>query len=515
LSGEITETMAAHRRSGVIMAAWTPAALCLAVIAVATIPLYWVEVSGAVRVWYGSAAYNHGFLILPIVLYLIWERRQIMQGLAPQPLFRVLPLVVVVGLAWLVARLIGLLEAEQLLLIAMLQLVILSIVGWRAYRALAFPLLYLFSLVPTGDFLVPALQEFTARFTVFALRLSGVPVFSDGFLITIPNASFYVAEACAGLRFLIATIAFGFLFAEFAYDSIIRRVSFILVCMVAPIIANGLRAYGIILLAYLTDGELAAGVDHVVYGWLFFSIVTIGLMAGGWFFRNSHTARLVAPIEPLRQSSALKVLLASVLALCLVALPAAYAAFLERDANATTKERLAVPSAAAPWVAAAQRGEWQPVFQHADVAIKQSFQNGTDAADLYLAYYRTQNANKKLVSFENKLVEGKGWEISDRSTATIEIAGETVPVAVTRFVSSGRKRVVFSSYWVDGHFEANGIMAKFLQAKAALTGGPRDAALVAFSTIASDDWAAADARLKDLAAHLGSVETALRTVADR
>ena len=211
-------------------------------------------------------------------------------GLSPKPIPWVLPLVPAIGAVWLIARLIGLLEAQQLLLIAMLQVVFLAALGWRVYRALAFPLLYLFFLVPTGEFLVPALQDFTARFTVFCLQLSGIPVYSDGFLISIPNENFYVAEACAGLRFLIATIAFGFLFADFTYHSLWRKACFIAICLVAPVIANGFRAYGIILLAYLTDGHLAVEADHIIYGWVFFSMVTVGLMAIGWTFRESGPA---------------------------------------------------------------------------------------------------------------------------------------------------------------------------------------------------------------------------------
>src|SRR5262249_26589319 len=138
----------------------------------------------------------------------------------------------------------------------------------------------------SGDFLVPWLQDFTARFSVDALRLSGIPVYSDGFRISIPNAEFYVAEACAGLRFLIATIAFGVLFAYFMFRSWTRKILFVLLCLLTPIPANRFRAYGLLLLAYLTDGALAAGVDHIVYGWVFFSLVTLGLTALGWAMRD-------------------------------------------------------------------------------------------------------------------------------------------------------------------------------------------------------------------------------------
>src|SRR5262249_26693987 len=144
------------------------------------------EATGAVRVWYRSTAYNHGFLIIPIVAYLIWERRLLLAEAAPRPFLWVAPLFAVVGGVWPVGRFIALLEAQQLLLMATVQLALLAVLGWRVYRILAFPFLYLFFLVPTGEFLVPQLQDFTARFSIFALRITGVPVYSDGFLISIP-----------------------------------------------------------------------------------------------------------------------------------------------------------------------------------------------------------------------------------------------------------------------------------------------------------------------------------------
>jgi exosortase len=78
------------------------------------------------------------------------------------------------------------------------------------------PLLYLFFLVPSGEFLVPKLQEFTASLAIGGLQIVGVPVYSDGIFIQIPEGAFVVAEACAGLRFLVASIAYGAIFLRFS-----------------------------------------------------------------------------------------------------------------------------------------------------------------------------------------------------------------------------------------------------------------------------------------------------------
>jgi hypothetical protein len=96
-----------------ISTSWTITIAAVFLVSAASILLYWSEAAGAVRVWYDSRAYTHGFLILPIVAYLLWERRTLVSGLAPRPMPWALLMLPVIGLVWLVARLIGVLEAQQ------------------------------------------------------------------------------------------------------------------------------------------------------------------------------------------------------------------------------------------------------------------------------------------------------------------------------------------------------------------------------------------------------------------
>jgi exosortase A len=514
MSGEVAERLPSPApltgaRIGEARSNWPTALAALSLIGAVLLLLHVPEATGAVRVWYRSTAYNHGFLIIPIVAYLIWERRLLLAEAAPRPFLWVAPLFAVVGGVWLVARFIALLEAQQLLLMATVQLALLAVLGWRVYRILAFPFLYLFFLVPTGEFLVPQLQDFTARFSIFALRITGVPVYSDGFLISIPNNTFYVAEACAGLRFLIATIAFGFLFADFAFRSRWRKACFIAACCIAPIIANGLRAYGIILLAYLTDGQLAAGVDHILYGWIFFSIVTVGIMGIGWLFHEDTPSIRSVPAASGATATRTQLVIAATIVLCLLAMPHAYATYLERETAAVPSPAITLPRVVAPWVGETATGDWQPEFHGADITALRGYRAGNRAVELYLAYYARQGEDKKLVGFANRLAGAKDGEISNRSSVTLMLDGETVPAAMTEFSSRTHKRVVLSVYWVDGRFVANLLEAKLLQAKAELLGGQRAAAVIALSTERGFDADAATEVLLDFARSLRQVRQSL------
>lgn len=244
------------------------------------------EITAALRVWRGSTAYTHCFLILPIALTLAWDRRTALAAAPIEPSAAISLLALPVSAAWLIADLLGIMEGRQLALIVLVQLLFLAVLGWRMGQALAAPLLYLFFLVPFGEFLVPTLQSITTRFIGLGLSLTALPFYIDNHTIEIPEGTFFVAEACAGLRFLIASLAFGVLYALLIYRSWTRRALFIAVSIIVPIIANGFRALGIILLAHLIGSAKAATADHLIYGWVFFSVVMALLIALGLPFRE-------------------------------------------------------------------------------------------------------------------------------------------------------------------------------------------------------------------------------------
>jgi exosortase A len=250
--------------------------------------LFHGEVVAAVQTWNDSTAYNHCFLVIPIALYLFWDRRAVLPGvprqLMPVALLLGLPLAVV----WLVSERLGIMEGRQLAAISFVEVLFLAMLGKQLWGAMAGPLLYLYFLVPFGEFLTPGLQDITTFFIRHGLEILGVPAFIDGYVVEIPQGTFFVAEACAGLRFLIASTAFGCLYALLIYRSPLRRVVFILVSIVVPIIANGFRAIGIVYLGYILGSAEAAAADHLIYGWIFFSLVILLLIALGLPFREDE-----------------------------------------------------------------------------------------------------------------------------------------------------------------------------------------------------------------------------------
>lgn len=279
-----------------------PFVLTLAAACLVWAALFREEIAAAVGVWSESTAYSHCFLVLPVAAFLAWDRRDRLAGLTLRPApVPAATLAVPVLIGWFAAERLGIMELRQFGALALLLLTVLAVVGWAACRAMAAPLLYLVFLVPFGAFITPILQQITLDLTMLFLNAAGIPAVSDGFTIEVPHAVFYVAEACAGLRFLIASIAFGTLYALLIYRTPGRRATFIAASVAIPVLANGVRAFGIVTLGYLLSSAEAAAADHLIYGWIFFSIVIVLLILAGLPFRQDVARPAALPRDvPMR-----------------------------------------------------------------------------------------------------------------------------------------------------------------------------------------------------------------------
>ena len=258
--------------------------------------LTWREWADMFALWWDVSTYNHILFVPLIVGWLVWQRREELAKLAPQTWWPALvPLAGALAL-WLLARLGGVDIGSQLGAVVAMQMAVVALLGVRITLGLLFPLAYALFLVPFGDELVPALQMITAKLTIALTVWSGIPAVVDGVFIDTPAGLFEVAEECSGVKFLIAMIALGVLVAQCCFTSWKRRTLFMAAAIALPILANGVRAWGTIYIAQSQGVEFAAGVDHIIYGWVFFGVV-IALLLGlswRWFDRDSDAQQIDA-----------------------------------------------------------------------------------------------------------------------------------------------------------------------------------------------------------------------------
>ena len=227
------------------------------------------------QVWSDSETFKHCFFIIPISLYLIYEKRVELKSACYRPIWVTFVPLLLTQILFILAEQLGIQLVAHFCAITTLILLLWGYLGHVAFRIILFPVMYLYFCVPFGEELVPHLQIITADISCALLQLVGIPVYREGLYLYLPNGTFHVAEACAGIRFLIGTFALGVLLAYMNYQSWWKRTLFAAVCAIFPIIANGIRAFGIMVIGYSTDMKHAVGADHLVYGWFFFLFVLI------------------------------------------------------------------------------------------------------------------------------------------------------------------------------------------------------------------------------------------------
>ncbi|AOL94971.1 exosortase A [Porphyrobacter sp. LM 6] len=232
--------------------------------------------------WWAIDTYNHLLLVPFIMGWLVWLKAGELTRIAPKPFWPGLVLVVAALCLWLAGRASGINLLAHAGAVVALQAAVLSVLGLRAALLLALPLAMGAFLVPFGDEIIPPLQFVTAEIAVTLVRWSGVPAQIEGLHIDTPAGLFIVAEACSGVKFLVAMATLGVLVAFTRFASWRRRALFMAACVIVPILANGVRAFATIYVAQSIGAEAATGFDHIIYGWVFFAIVLALVLAGAW-----------------------------------------------------------------------------------------------------------------------------------------------------------------------------------------------------------------------------------------
>ena len=309
----------ASRLGGIPLPRATPWAAhigALALVAAGLVALTWREWAAMAHQWWNIATYNHVLFVPAIAAWFAWQRRERIAHLAPEAWWPAGVLLCGCLFVWLVGSVAAVNTISQAGAVGALIAAVPLSLGLRAGRMLAFPLAYLVFLVPFGDELVPAMQMVTASIAIQLTRWSGIDAAIDGVFIDTPVGLFEVAEACSGVKFLVAMAALSALIAYACFVGWRRRALFVAAALALPIVANGVRAWATIAIAQRYGIDSARGFDHVFYGWVFFALVVAALLATSWrwferfpeesgptapqVMRDERLARLASHTSPLR-----------------------------------------------------------------------------------------------------------------------------------------------------------------------------------------------------------------------
>jgi len=450
----------------------------------AIVLLYQTTFWSMLELWSRSQTFAHGFLIVPISIWLAWRQRKLLAALPPQPGLAGLLLLAGCGLAWLLANAANVQVVEQYAATAMLPACVLAILGWPAVRLLAFPLVYLLLAVPFGEVFIEPLIDFTASFTVAALQLTGVPVFRDGSNFFLPTGNWSVVEACSGLRYLIASLALGALFAHINCHSTGRRLAVMAAALVVPIVANGVRAYLIVMLGHLSNMRLAVGIDHLVYGWLFFGLVALLLFwfAARWRERPLAAAAATAatPAATSRPAAGIRAVLASLLSIAIAALWPALALLHQDVAAATPASTLVLPTPPG-WQQLAAPPAWRAPVAGQPLQWLASYRQETAQVSLQLSWFARQAPDAELLTHQAHPY-GELWTLRKHQKREVQVNGRGLAVREAVLSHGGERLLVWRVYRQGGVVTADPVLVKLLLAWGKLLGTRQDGADLIIST---------------------------------
>jgi exosortase A len=469
-----------------------------------------------VAIWSRSDTYVHGYFVIPIALYLIWTQRDALRGIVPAAGARALVPIAVAGVGWLAARLGGILVAEQYFAVATIPLLVWAVAGSRVARRILFPLCYLLLLVPVGEVLIPHLIKYTAAFAVAGLRLTGIPVLQEGNLLILPNSQWSVVEACSGLRYLIACVTIGLLSAYLTYRSWARRAAFVALSIAVPILANWIRAYLIISIGYFSSMRLAVGVDHLIYGWIFYAVVMVLLLWVGSRFADEKAPAGPPPAEEprdTRPTAFVRTLCISCAAVLAAAVWPAWAIYAESRSGegAPSRVSFSFPHTVGTWTAGGKPFHWEPHYVGAGFAAGRIYGHEDTRVGLHVALYAESRQGAELVSSSNGLLPpgDSAWRQLSSSRRAVSLSQGPLAVEESRLAGPAGELLVWKWYWISGRHTPSSAWAKTLEATETLRiRRPHSAGIVVFTDNDEDD--AARKRLAEFVeAGIGSLESAL------
>lgn len=430
--------------------------------------------------WLGSPTYSHGILVAPIAIWLVWRSRVVSSVETRGSPLPGLILLALALLLWVMGRRARVDVLEQVAAIVALIGALAAMLGDSRARRLAFPLGFLLFMVPFGEELVPALMRITADVAALGVSLLGIPVYRDGMLLSLPGGDFEVVRACSGIRYLITAVVIGTLFAYLTFDSWRRRVAFVALCFVGSVVANCLRALIVILAAHWSDYRIGVGLDHIIFGWIWFGTVMLLLMLLGARFSDRRSAAGVRSPGAIATASPT----AAVGPTIAVAAMLAAAAWIDasRVAPPVIASALAVPRGGDGWQLLPSTGDWQDGFRDADRRVGARYRSVSGDVDLIAVQYVQQREAHELADAIHDVFDAGLWSLTERTRRSITLGdGRRIEVTRSLIRAGERRRLVWHWYRQGDISSASRLAFKLRSGLAAMRADPAPARAVMLS----------------------------------
>jgi exosortase D (VPLPA-CTERM-specific) len=497
-----------------------------AIVGVLSLLPFW---DGLIRMWswwIDQPEYSHGLLIPPVAAFLMWQQKDRLERIPFTTNWWGVAVVALGGGLLVVGQLGTVYTAVQYAYVITLYGLILSFLGWPAFRLLAAPLLILLFMIPLPEFVMnnlsTKLQLLSSQIGAYFMRLFDISVFVEGNVIDLGGYKLQVAEACSGLRYLFPLMTLGFLMAYFYKGALWKRAVLFLSSIPITVLMNSIRVGTIGLMVEHWGIGMAEGFLHEFQGWMVFMVSTL-LMLGeiavlNAMGRERGTWRQLFGVEfpaPTPRGSSIRqrhLPMSFIAAGVLLGVFIVFSIAVPRPAEIVPSRAsfAQFPMEIGGW--RGRRGTLEAVFtdqlQLDDYVLADYVNGGGDAVNLYIAYYDSQRKGEAVHS-PRSCLPGGGWQIHDfgpRDIPSVSIGGKALRVNRALIELGNQRELVYYWFQQRGRIIDNEFAVKWYLFWDALTAHRTDGALVRIIAplAAASSEAEADRRMTDLLSYVAA-----------
>jgi exosortase D (VPLPA-CTERM-specific) len=471
--------------------------------------------------WIDSPEYSHGLLIPPVAAFLIWQQKDRLERIPFCGSWWGVAVILLGGAMLVVGQLGTVYTIVQYAYVVTLYGLVLSFLGWRAFRLIAVPLMILMFMIPLPQFVLAnlstKLQLLSSQIGVSVMRAFDVTVFVEGNVIDLGGYKLQVAEACSGLRYLFPLMTVGFLMAYFYKGALWKRILLFLSSIPITVLMNSIRV-GVIGITVERWGiSMAEGFLHEFQGWMIFMISIaimlgeimvlnrLGREAGDW--RQLFGVEFPSPTPVGGSSYRRRIPPTFLVGSALLVLFIVTSIALPRPAEIypPRTELADFPMRLGDWHGRRQslEGVYSDALQLDDYVLADYLNSAGDVINLYIPYYRSQRKGEAVHS-PRSCLPGGGWQMRDFGQRTLSgVFVDGRPLHVNRaLIELGNQRELVYYWFVQrGRVIDNEFVVKWFLFWDALTRHRTDGAMIRMITPlpATASESDADRRMTDLA----------------
>ncbi len=471
-------------------------------------------------------AYSYCWLIPPVVLFLIWLKRDELAFMPSEPSWAgLVPVSVGIVLFWL-----GELGGEYFTMYVSSWLILVGLcllhLGRQKLKTIGFALFFMLTLFPLPNFIntriMLQLRLISSKLGVAIIQVYGLPVHRQGNIIDLGFAQLQVVDACSGLHSLISLVVLCLLLVYFFKDHLWKRAVLLFSSIPLAIVTNSMRIAMTAILYKHFGADVAEGFFHGFSGLLIFAICIPVLLIEMKILEklppvqsesdseHSEAESSSSEINPGRKSAegpGRKTVLQPVFIVAVILLGATFAISHTvdfREKIPAKKNLDQFPLKIGGWSADSRQLMAQKFIDALDLSeyMIADYRNPSGKSiNFYVAYYESQRKGESIHSPATCL-PGSGWSFDQSGTVKITgVSGDNGAYEVNRAVmQSGQNRQV-TYYWfpVRGRILNNAYQLKLYNFWDALTQQRTDGALVRLITDVYEDESIEDAenRLQD------------------